>query len=110
MRPKLAELCGIKEDPGNPLDRPLSSGLWRPDEDVAQAIRCLESLGPEWSWTIRRREVSITNVFNLDPWTPTHLGFSDSIPRNICLAISAALGWTSSDAVTHPASGDLEKE
>lgn len=75
MRPKLAELCG----PHFSLDG------WRPDEDVAQAIRCAVAAGfpfsinydSEYHFQIDRRGGA----------------YSASLPRAICLGIAAAMGW-----------------
>ncbi len=114
LREPLAKLCGFcLHDPGRiiavnrdqvecrrceeMIDRKVyfEQMSWAPQEDVAQAIRCLQALGIEWSWTIRRMEVSITNIIRTAEDTlgnPTHLAFTDSIPQNICLALASALG------------------
>lgn len=104
MRPKLAELCGLfRYAPHNgppyyavPDQLPCRKVYeWRPDDDVAQAVRCLDVLaqrdrfGWKLSPTNRGRYVcditrpSLHHVFN----------DGDTLPRAICLAIAAALGW-----------------
>lgn len=106
LRRMLAEMCGLK--PGKEWPDHLEGhldGVWhsfppntfRPDEDIAQAVRCLEALGIEWAWTIRPREVTLTNIVRGGMWNPTHVVFTDSIPMNICLAIAAATGFDLGD-------------
>ncbi len=104
MRPKLAKLCGVtlhdgvSAPPGwsvgapNTRDYRFNPRPWAPDENVGQAIRCLEAIGPLYAWTIRRREVTLSKITDA-AWNPTRVTFTDSIPQNICLAIAAALGW-----------------
>lgn len=95
MRPKLAELCGLEYFALTELVRTTGGRHvnWRPDEDVAQAIRCLEALSSEWSWSIRRGDVMVKNIVRDDELNPTHIAFAESIPHNICLAIADALDW-----------------
>lgn len=109
-RPKLAELCRLEKRFGNerhplPNDETVfgwfdSDGefvcfrdSWRPDDDVAQAIRCLESLPKKWSggWKLSPsyeggvicslNSRDLENVWKHDM----------SFPKAIVLAIIAAL-------------------
>lgn len=88
LRPKLAELCGFS------LKR--ETFYWAPDEDVDQAVRCLEAFAMdtqhvELSWS----GAAWYCVMQI----PLKTGESRVItqhgpmPRAICLAIAAALGW-----------------
>lgn len=98
MRHPLAELCGFRYDVDDQCFRHESgewiNGLgWDPTKNVAQAIRCLEALRPEWD----------IEVFSFEDWVVTlqlksldreKLQEADaSLPRAICLSIATALGW-----------------
>ncbi len=107
LRPRLAGLCGIKVDARGYVDGNFIQDFntlvpkWRPDEDVAQAIRCLEAIpvGPGDETTIRR----VQDIHNLDrnAWfVRVKRGYNQntyvepqSLPRAICLAIAASLNW-----------------
>lgn len=98
MRPKLAELCGLYRLGDEHVYRgsqllEVTTETWRPDEDVAQAVRCLEALGQQFDmvresvgWMVRcfRPDNSPVVVTTFLPKT---------LPQTICLAIAAALGW-----------------
>ncbi len=114
MRPKLAELCGLRTDEQgdyrDPKDNARYPFGWRPDEDVAQAVRCLEALGLEYAWTIRQREVTLRRLIGPDwdpEWNPTHIAFTASISHNICLAIAAALGREADAARDEKREGEI---
>lgn len=94
MRPKLAELCGLRLWKGTFHDD--TRGDWvqfRPDQDVAQTVRCLEAMRARgWDWNLDHRA----------DWAPRcHLASMTcdiweadaSICIAACLAIAAALGW-----------------
>lgn len=113
MRPKLAELCGwltLPEDPhwySEPPDREgfhnniVGVDEWRPDEDVAQAVRCLEAWRDQTmgDWIIESKPVAGEMAYwvELAPFAetpnPKRLLLDGPLPRAICLAIAAALGW-----------------
>lgn len=112
IRPRLAELCDISLTSTGDVDdyeRDLSgiAKWWCPDLDVAQAIRCWENLqnkGPNgdyfccmdirrpicegWELVLRRGsdDKDHDKAFVL-------ISQQESLPRGICLAIAAALGW-----------------
>lgn len=96
MRPKLAELCGLAR-----FDL-----YWRPDEDVAQAVRCWEALlesGEYCCADIRKPicegwEVVLRRVAHDEDHEKPFVcvggnGSTKTLPEIICLAIAAALGW-----------------
>lgn len=105
LRPRLAELCGLRR--GKDTITPTSSSVggsailsngdysvrgmsWRPDEDVAQAIRCLEACG--WSWKIQPGAGGyVCDLVNRDMEHAFARG--DTLPVAICLAIAAAMKW-----------------
>lgn len=118
MRGKLAELAGV--DFGKLVGSSerhsiwqggeMSQDDWRPDEDVAQAIRALEAACTKhrFDFTIdgAGTTLSQSQPQNDGPeWVPNKEWFADSpqrvedaswapvIAREICLAISKALGW-----------------
>ncbi len=117
MRPKLAKLCDVSLTASGDIDDYESdlSGVriwWRPDEDVAHAVRCLEAsfgdasrtafklekedlwpTGYRWKVFIFRKSVNGSETISLCMWAAT-------IPRAICLAIAAALGWTDTNSGT----------
>lgn len=82
MRPRLAELVGDAEPKAY-------------DEDVAQAVRCLEALRPRgltaslalcgdgWSLSVRMKRGNRALAHKR----------GDALPSTVCLAIAAALGW-----------------
>ena len=88
MRPKLAELCGHTVSYlCSEYDRGLVCGDWRPDEDVAQAVRCLEAMK-------RCIDLQFDVVWHAQIGIEQFTIRSDiSLPRAICLALAAALGW-----------------
>lgn len=98
MRPRLAELCGLKleADDGDTYISDTSQ-LWRPDEDVAQAVRALEAL-PERHF---KRMDQQDGFWTVGIWTGEdgghRCGQAASLARAICIAIAASLGWTEGD-------------
>lgn len=82
MRPLLAKLVGDAEPNAY-------------DEDVAQAIRCLEALQAQsWRWAIEcENGSSDVQLRNPETLMRTRSLGSESLPRAICLAIAAALQW-----------------
>lgn len=113
MRPRLAELCGLHRRGGDYVDGPTDYALpvfsvdqqhpmdgvqWRPDEDVAQAVRCLNATGFQWEIT---REAA-GHMVRLWP-SELHLPrvkttqLPKTLEHTIVLAIAAALGWTQGD-------------
>lgn len=98
MRPKLAELCGLQRDDVGGWYYPSTvRGLcgetvrdWRPDEDVAQALRCLEATNGYWD--VSRTDGGYEAAVFIDG-IGTHHAKDASIPHTICLAIAAAFGW-----------------
>jgi hypothetical protein len=100
MRPKLAELCGMKPHGawyriGDDASLDLHIDDWRPDEDTLQAIRCLERLNRTTEIEFRPSGKSQWYVL----FTPEKDGDSapwaqaDTLPHAICRTIAAALGW-----------------
>ncbi len=101
MRPKLAELRGylVYGDEDSYLvhaDSKLPSNehklYWRPDEDVAQAIRCLEAAQDSHT------TLCITKGHQWNVYIDGGMRYGGerqdkSLPRAICLAIAAALEW-----------------
>ncbi len=91
MRPKLMTLCGL--DPlswGSPLS------MWRPDEDVAQAIRCLEALRPSLSWSLgvaQNPGDRFVCIASEDEPGLSVIVYKGTISQATCLAIAVALGW-----------------
>ncbi len=112
MRPKLAGLCGLSIDASADMVPYYASGsdymsveTWRPDENVAQAIRCWEvvqrkapngdyfccmdirmPIGEGWEIVMRRAQSEHDKPDVL-------LSLQNNLPHAICLAIAAALGW-----------------
>lgn len=103
MRPRLAELCGYEYKAKvimpfyrHPDGTNMIPQHWKPDEDVAQAIRCLESLAGRglgfelhlprspakalWHCTIR---LDNQNAYRIDV----------SLSAAVCLTIAQAMGW-----------------
>lgn len=106
LRAKLAEeILGwtwVRQDDGKHFYRYPSVSLmalpeshWFPDEDVSQAIRCLQALEAKgWRWAIDcekgSSDVQLRNPADLR-WTRS-LG-SEPIAKAICLAIACAFKW-----------------
>lgn len=94
MRSKLAKLCGV--NPQSILyDGP--SIYWKPDEDVAQAIRCLEAMNchPKLTRSVDHFDFQWNvwiGVLNGEKWTEGKVTHK-SLAVAIVLAIAAALGW-----------------
>lgn len=98
MRPKLAELCGVRVVDGFewPKGSMEFSDVWRPDLDVAQAIRCLEASKRELSVGYRPFNHFADDSINDKPWCSwdSERRIWEVTPsRAICLAIASALGW-----------------
>jgi hypothetical protein len=103
MRPRLAELCGLKYEwvSDDSIEYFVGLDRWRPDKDVAQAIRCLDAWSEKVSgeWTINRRHVAGEPAYNvrLEPtcveWTTIRRLLDGSMQRAICLAVAEAMGW-----------------
>lgn len=110
MRPKLAELCGYRLRQNSNGDQfyqvseteGILLELFRPDEDVAQAVRCLEAVKGdtcETSITSAGAGWHVTLVFPEAPGLARQIvkhGFT--MQEAICLAIAAALGWEEGEA------------
>lgn len=105
MRPKLAELCGAQLNSSTVIDHYefsdaclIKLSRWRPDENVAQAIRCLEALPKIFrieivKWEQDSRYWSVT-LWDLSLAPNGLYGHDDlSLTCGICLAIAAALSW-----------------
>lgn len=97
-RPKLAELCGLTLMDGRDDERYRvhPSGMaWEPDEDVAQAVRCLEAMNRPVSlwWPINPVEGWVGQGWAVSIGNPEDAHTGTTLPRAICLAIAAALGW-----------------
>lgn len=101
MRPKLAELCGVEhwtKDDCCYFSTRVSIDLhveeWHPDEDVAQALRCLEALcyrsqiDYDPSSESRAWGVSIFQAEDISPFSA-----GSSLSSAICHAIAAAMEW-----------------
>lgn len=91
MHERLAELCGINLRTNSKL-----WATWSPTTDVAQAVRCLEAM--KWAWFTVGRAAEGWTAMCYE--TPDHYekreyfeAEDQSLPRAICLAIAAALGW-----------------
>ena len=109
MRPKLAELCGLTAEDSSYWYDPNDAGRvvcmlkdWRPDEDVAQAVRCLERLPKSFRVELLRLETGYgwsgtlmdTPKYFATRYTDGVYGSdSDTLPHTICLSIAAAFGW-----------------
>ena len=105
MRPRLAELCGLVRSKGIVDDFYTDKGIfafgandnyrqvWRPDFDAAQAIRCLEAMRPAWDIEIFIFEDWVVTLQLKNLNTKKTQEADTSLPRAICLAIAAALGW-----------------
>jgi hypothetical protein len=95
MRPKLAELCGLDPytDRREP-DKPCYVGLtyWHPDEDVAQAVRCLEAMRKNYLTRLTGPTKAFWRCDLINDYS-AWVEVDESLPRAICLAIAAALGW-----------------
>lgn len=102
MRPKLAEMCGYSvrhdclylEHDLHETNFVMSMNYWRPDEDMAQAIRCLEAMhkNEQYHWRI---EQAVTGILcSITTRRLMHLfRVADKAPSAICSAIAAAMGW-----------------
>lgn len=112
MRPKLAELCGIEQRFGNeihphPNDESVFGWFdadgkfvchrdsWRPDEDVGQAIRCLEALDlpTQINNTTHKPRKWLVSVWKDQDGCDAVDLEDGKLPRAICLAIASALAW-----------------
>lgn len=103
-RTRLAEMCGIKVElstfeqyqPSEWIDSDgkRHKGYWRPDEDIGQAIECLEALAAQgWRWSIENwRRYSI----HMEPpgggWI-SHEGDQGDLSRSIVSMIAKSLRW-----------------
>lgn len=105
LRPKLAELCGLAAQgryyvradtvPLYAIDfkKYPSDEVWRPDEDVAQAIRCLE--------VFSKKEHIAVQIILGHRWTVILEGgmriyeecIDKSLPYAICRVIASASEW-----------------
>ncbi len=100
-RERLAEIAGVtafnssfeQYEPSTWVDSTGEhKGRWRPDEDVAQAIQCLEAMRPNWRATLAmfagnqvwRVEIDGHRYFKTQ---------ENNLPAAIVSAIVAALGW-----------------
>lgn len=102
-RPKLAELCGLKAwkvDPDFDVYRVVSSNTesgeqdWRPDDDVAQAVRCLEALHAESFRRIDYQgDVWTVVIYPVQGFLTSGEGQDRALPRAICCAIARSSGW-----------------
>lgn len=110
MRPKLAELCGLKSRETVPyvitdylLNGDYFCGVpsWRPDLDIAQAVRCLEALQRHRDFCCIKIGLYVGEGWEVKLWTHTSshdkavacVDQKSSLAETICLAIAAALGW-----------------
>lgn len=100
MRPKLAELCGVKItsdhyiDGNHAQDWSLMPTKWRPDEDAAQAVRCLEAMHWESWHTLQRREGQWSvKVLPVNGIHGSGVARDALLTHAICFAIAAALEW-----------------
>jgi hypothetical protein len=91
MRPKLAELCGLGKRVGVQYEDGTGKLDWRPDTSVEQAIRCLEAFEagmicktPGQWWYVYLYPPNESHSVSVQ---------AAELPRAICLAIAAAMGW-----------------
>lgn len=111
MRPRLAELCGLKYGHGWLENLPPDAAIlgwwegkrllyptngWHPDKDIAQAIRC--AIAVNLSFTLDRSPegmvaASFVSLKNGEVMQFSRYAVKDDIASAIVLAIAAALGW-----------------
>lgn len=90
LRLRLAELCGLAR----------CDLYWRPDEDIAQAMRCLEAaraLGWEFEIRFPLGRVYEIQMIHVDVKDREHGGvacdYGTSLAAGICDLIATAFGW-----------------
>ncbi len=101
MREPLAKLCGAHAEDLSPVVWVEELGCryiaWLPDEDIAQAMKCLEAMrktfGHWWFLTPCTAGVAPAPTLAAGP----QIGFEPdalyAMPRAICRAIARALEW-----------------
>jgi hypothetical protein len=109
MRPKLAELAGVKVDlstfeqyqPSEWIERDgrRHRGHWLPDQDIGQAIMCLEAMRAlGWCYRISavptgNIEVTLRSSCDEDF---CHDSYAADLTQITCHVIAGALGWEKS--------------
>ncbi len=105
MRPKLAELCGlVQKFPDDPekvyytwffnADVPYCHGMsWCPDEDVDQAVRCLEATQHTAAFNVRLALGRMWVCVIEDRMGPRSEKQNSQLPVAVCEAIADFFEW-----------------